>query len=381
MAADIHPDGYWEEHGDLLRTGGPTLSYNYLTHCGASLMYEWTGEQVFLDAIRKSTEFHGNFCYPDATFVELLDERVRHDLFATPRVWGLFGFTHWAPGRGMARVHFANWLKSESEKTKSPELLARHCENAMYWHAGAEEQAPFQKREREARMTLAGGIFSKDGWSVALSAMPAINPEDPAYRDNPFGLDRQKLFSVWHEKAGLVVDGSMAKGQPENSTFWAGATYATDYYPSAGTVGSEGGAGGWWVAKAAYKSFFGEARVRAVSGSELEVALKVDPAGNRGPFTVGFTLTRLGERVVGLNGRELGVSEGEKWSATSEELGGGFVHGKLTVKLPAGTRVWWPFQPFNSYAASRESKPEAWQVRVEGTLTAEQVETRFVLRV
>jgi hypothetical protein len=234
LAADIHPDGYWEEHGDLLRTGGPTPSYNYLTHCGTSLMYEWSGDAVFLDAIRKSTLFHGNFCYPDASFVELIDERVRHS--AVPRVWGLFGFSHTPAGRASARAHLENWLKLSEKKDLPPESLARHCENAMYWHAGKEAPAPFQQREHRATLTLPAGIFAREGWCVALSAMAAINPEDPAYRNNEFGLDRQKLFSVWHEKAGLLLDGSHAKNQPENSTFRALAEYATDYYPAGVTV-------------------------------------------------------------------------------------------------------------------------------------------------
>jgi hypothetical protein len=378
LAADIHPDGYWEEHGDLLRTGGPTLSYNYLTHCGTALMYEWTGEGVFLDAIKKSTAFHGNFCYPDATFVELLDERVRADHVSHPRVWGLFGFSHTPEGRGSAKVHFENWLKLQDKSTLSPELLGRHCENALYWHDGPMAEAPFQRRERAAKMTMPGGIFSKDGWCVSLSAMEAINHEDPAYRDNPFGLDRQKLFSVWHEKTGLLLDGSQAKNQPENSTFRAPAAYATDFYPAGGTVDGDGDV---WIAKAAYKSFFGEVRVRPVSASELEITLKVDPAGNRGPFTTGFTMKRLAENIVGLNGRELPITEASEWAATAETLGGGFVYGPLTVRLPAGARVWWPFRPFNSYAADGKSKTLVWQVRVDAELTMEQLEARFTLRV
>ena len=79
LAQDIHPDGYWEEHGDLSGTAGPTPSYNYLTHCAIALFCEWTQEPVFLAAIEKSTAFHGNFCYPDGAFLELIDERVRHD--------------------------------------------------------------------------------------------------------------------------------------------------------------------------------------------------------------------------------------------------------------------------------------------------------------
>src|SRR6185503_18159305 len=110
LAADVHPDGYWDEHSDLLRTAGPTPSYNYLTHCGMALMAEWTGETVFKAAVDRSSRFHENFCYPDASFFDLIDERVRYD--STPRVWGLFGFSHSPAGRGAAIAHMKGWMQA-----------------------------------------------------------------------------------------------------------------------------------------------------------------------------------------------------------------------------------------------------------------------------
>ncbi|MCZ7643907.1 MAG: hypothetical protein M5U26_01260 [Planctomycetota bacterium] len=125
LAADVHPDGYWEEHGDLLRNGGPTPSYNYLTHCAIGLFRAWTGEDVFLRALERSTRFHGNFSYPDASFFELIDERVRHG--KGPRVWGLFGFSHWDFGRGMARAKFEGWRAGEGDLAATSPRCSRGC--------------------------------------------------------------------------------------------------------------------------------------------------------------------------------------------------------------------------------------------------------------
>jgi len=378
LAADIHPDGYWEEHGDLLRTGGPTPSYNYLTHGGMALLHAWTGEEVFADAIRKSTAFHEKFSYPDATFLELIDERVRHDLVATPRVWGLFGFSGSPSGRGMAKIHFTHWLKSVLDRNAiAPETLARHCENFLYWNHGPMEPAAFEKPVRCAFLALPAALFSRDGWSAGLSAMAAINPEDPAYRDNPFALDRQKLFSVWHENAGLIVDGSHSKNQPENSTFRASSSYATDYYPSGGRVYEEDGA---WVAHAAYKSFFGEVRVKPLSRDQMRIVLAVDAAGNRGPFTAGFSLARRAAKIVGLNGRVVDLGDADI-ALTATDLGGGFVYGSITIRGPQTMRVTWPFRPFNSYAADGKSKSAAWQVRVDAQLTDQDRSAVFELAV
>ncbi|MCL2648389.1 MAG: hypothetical protein FWD61_15495 [Phycisphaerales bacterium] len=379
LAADIHPDGYWEEHGDLLRRGGPTPSYNYLTLSGMALMYEWTGEQVFADAIAKATAFHGNFSYPDGSFNDLMDERVRYD--ALPRVWGLFGFSHTAAGRGMALQHMENWLSLHAvppRKAMTPESLARHCENFLYWHDGPVEMAAYQRADHQALLHGGeAGVFRKGKWYVGLSAMPATNGEDPAYRNNPFGLDRQKLLSVWHEKTGLILDGSHSKDQRAFSTFAARAEYADDFYPAGGQVVEEGRE---MVAKVAYKTFFAEVRVREVAGGKLEIELGVDPAGNRGPFAVGFTLRRIAEVVRGFNGKELSLGR-EKFVVSGEELGGGFTYGGVRIEGVADMRVSWPLSPFNSYAKSGQSSSSASQVKVETELTMERRKMVFVIAV
>jgi len=374
LAADIHPDGYWEEHGDLLRTGGPTPSYNYLTQSGMALMYEWTGEKIFADAIAKSTAFHNNFTYPDGSFNDLIDERVRYD--TTPRVWGLFGFSHTPTGRGMALHHMQSWLAQQPGKTILPESLARHCENFLYWHDGPIEPPAYQRPNHKASLQLGASVFRKNQWHIGLSTIPAINDADPAYRNNPFGLDRQKLLSIWHENTGLLLDGSHSKNQREFSTFAAKAEYADDYYPAGGQVIEENGT---MVAKVAYKTFFAEIRVREING-KLEIEFNVDPAGNRGPFTVSFTLRRIAETIRGFNGKEFSLSE-EKFTATSEELGGGFIYGNAKIEGPSNMRVIWPLSPFNSYAKNGQSSPAASQLKVEAELTFEHRKTIFSLAV
>ncbi|MCL2640359.1 MAG: hypothetical protein FWD53_05905 [Phycisphaerales bacterium] len=374
LAADIHPDGYWEEHGDLLRRGGPTPSYNYLTHKGMALMYEWTGEKVFEDAIKKSTEFHNNFSYPDGTFNDLIDERVRYN--TTPRVWGLFGFSHTPSGRGMALHHMQDWLADQPGKTILPESLARHCENALYWHEGPIETPTYQQPNHKAFLQLGAGVFRKNQWHIGLSTIPAINPEDSAYRTNPFALDRQKLLTVWHEKTGLLLDGSHSKDQREFSTFAAQATYADDYYPAAGEIVEENGT---MIAKAAYKSFFAEVRVREVNG-KLEIEFSIDPAGNRGPFAVSFTLRRIAETLRGLNGKEFPLTD-EKFVAFADALGNGFTYANAKIEGPPNMRVSWPLAPFNSYAKDGKSSPAASQIKVDAELTFENRNATFIITV
>ena len=360
MAADVHPDGYWEEHSDLLRTGGPTPSYNYLTQAAFALLYAWTGEGVFRAALERSTRLHTHFSYPDARFFDLIDERVRASHDDAPRVWGLFGFSHSPEGRGCAVAHFNGWRKTVSDvEAISPELLARLCENFTYWSPGETLTPPFERSEHTARMILPAAIFRRKSWCVGLSAIRATTAEDAAYADNPFSLDRQKLFSVWHEKTGLLIDGSHSKGQPENSTFAGPPGFPADYLPCGGSVGEENME---LVARAAYKTFFGEVRIRPLSATTLQIELSVDPAGCNGTYTAAFTLPRRAQALTGLNGREFALGDAPL-ELSAADLGGGFKFGNVTV-TGADVRVNWPMAPFNSYTADHKAWPHTYALRV-----------------
>jgi hypothetical protein len=337
FAEDIHPDGYWEEHGDLLRQGGPTPGYNYITHCGMALMYEWTKEVVFLEAIKKSTSFFANFSYPDGTYLELIDERQRGD--GRPRPWGLFGFSHTPEGRGLALQMVETIIKREKERVFFyPENTARHCENFLYWHSGEMAAPPFARIDHEAKMTLPAGIFRSKKWCIGLSAMYASQREDPAYRNMSFALDRQKLFSVRHDDLGRIICGANAKDNPKHSTFaTCSLRQIFDYYPSGGRVGHENGS---FFSRATYKSFYGSVELKPINESELQIVLSVDPVGSRGPFNAGFNLLTRGEKAIKLSdGKVLPLSE-EPMEII--DLGGELHLGPITISGPQNMKITWP---------------------------------------
>ena len=378
FAADVHPDGYWDEHSDLLRAGGPTPLYNYLSHGAVSLFYAWTREPVFRAAIDRSTRFHANFTYPDARLFELIDERVRAGHDDKPSVWGLFGFSHSAEGRGSAIAHFTGWRDAVKDiDSVSPELLSRLCENFLYWEPGDAVTPPFARPGHTAKLILPAGIFRRGAWCVGLSCMRATNVEDPAYLDNPFALERQKLFSVWHEKTHLLIDGSHSKKQPENSTFSAHTPYSIDYWPCGGAVGEEDAD---LVARATYKTFCGEVRVRPLSDQTLQLDFSVDPAGNRGPFTVAFTLMKRADRVAGLNGKEMVLGE-THFELIAADCGGGFRYGQAVIEGPPDLKLNWPLAPFNSYTADHKAWPAQHQLRISLELTPERTHASVTIRV
>jgi hypothetical protein len=377
MAADVHPDGYWEEHSDLLRNGGPTPSYNYLTQAAFALLYAWTGEGVFRAAIERSTRLHANFTYPDAHFFDLIDERVRSGHDDSPRVWGLFGFSHSPEGRGSAIAHYKGWRAMVGDvELISPELLARHCENYSYWSPGEVVAAPFEQPEHTARLIMPAGIFRRKAWCVGLSAIRATTAEDAAYADNPFSLDRQKLFSVWHEKTGTLIDGSHSKLQKENSTFAGPANFPNDFLPCGGSVGEENTE---LVARAAYKTFYGEVRIRPLSSTTLQIDLSVDPAGCQGPYTAAFTMPCKAKSITGLNGKEVKLGE-TPFAIAAAELGGGFRFGLATVK-GADFTVNWPMGPYNSYTSDHKCWPGQELLRVSAELTPARQSTSITVSV
>ncbi|MBI3829608.1 MAG: hypothetical protein HY291_08830 [Planctomycetes bacterium] len=308
---------------------------------------------------------------------------MRYD--ATPRILGLFGFSHSPEGRGTALAHFKGWLGARKNvEDVAPEALARMCENFLYWKSGETAPAPFERYDHRAVTTLPAGIFRRGAWCVGLSAMKATNPEDPVYRENPFALDRQKLFSVWHEKTGMILDGSHSKNQPENSTFCAESTdknsaapaaMTADYYPSGGAAGEDDAD---WVVQATYKTFFGTVRIRPITENALQIDLSVDHAACNCPIRAGFTLKPRESLLSGLSGKTVKLEESSV-EATGKELGGGFQIGSVIVKGPEEMRVAWPLSHFNSYAADHKAGLGAALLRVYVDLTTKQNRVTFVV--
>ena len=88
-------DGYWGEHSQA----GPTTGYDYLTLTQIAVYWEFSKDPEALKALRRSTDFHKYFTYPDGTPVETINDRNRHWGVS---MWGNFGFSHFPDGRRYA---------------------------------------------------------------------------------------------------------------------------------------------------------------------------------------------------------------------------------------------------------------------------------------
>ena len=89
--------------GDRLTVAfpGPATGYNYLTMCCVALYFEHSLDPGALCALRRATEFHVHYTWPNGMPAETINGRNRYWPVPT---WGHFGFSHWPDGRRYAAL-------------------------------------------------------------------------------------------------------------------------------------------------------------------------------------------------------------------------------------------------------------------------------------
>jgi hypothetical protein len=195
-------DGYWGEFTD----NGPATGYNYITMTCVALYAEHSRDPAALEALRRATDFHKHFTWPDGTPVETINGRNRH-WDVSP--WGHFGFSHWPDGR-----RYAEFLAGLFTAGKiSSRTLGRLAQSALYYHDGATAPIPQELPQFAYRMKTPAGIRKSGPWTVCYSGLI------DAPIESQFTLDRQGHLSIYHEKLGLIITGAGSKHQPELATF------------------------------------------------------------------------------------------------------------------------------------------------------------------
>ena len=151
------PDGFWGEHN----RSGPTTGYNHLTLTGLALYYEYSRDPEVLPALRRATDFHEYFTYPDGTPVEVINDRNR---YWGVSAWGQFAFTIFADGR-----RYAEFLTSFFHPQKlSIDALGRLAQDALYYHEGPVQPIPQDQKNYFGQMSIPAGIRKTGPWVVCL---------------------------------------------------------------------------------------------------------------------------------------------------------------------------------------------------------------------
>ena len=354
-------DGYWGEHSQ----GGPTTGYDYLTETQMALYWEYSKDPEALKALRRSTDFHKYYTYPDGTPVETINDRNRYWGIS---MWGHFGFSHFLDGR-----RYAAFLTSFFPDEGDIESMGRIAQNALYYHEGKTKPIPQDQSRYVHSMKIPAGIRKTDPWVVCLSGL--IAPEDII---NNFFLDRQGNLSIFHKERGLIVTGANAKRQPELATFTESIDGQIVHMPVSSRLQMDEKVDRLALA---YNTFFAVLEVPMPSSQKIEFRFITT-------YKWGDAISRLNLQLVLKAGQILETAFGRKIilgnesiELNEEELGGSFLHNGWVLHLPPGAHLTWPVYPFNPY----RDGPEVELAHAIGILSvplkAEDQELRFAIEV
>ncbi|MCE9591195.1 MAG: hypothetical protein K8S99_11800 [Planctomycetes bacterium] len=225
FAADHqHPDGYWPE-GDA-----PTTHYNLVYVHAIGLYHAFTGDERVLPALRRAADFHAAFTYPDGASVETVDGRVKYT--PEPSVTGLPGLGVTPAGRALvsliiqaatqtgAEAKTGKASRSDTSWRKNQAQLSPHLASA-FQHLRDGTTAPLPSRALRSRtLHRRRALVVRDRpWFACVSGyVPGASARHDLLR-NRWIMTRSNLFSLFHDRLGLLIGGGNSKHDPFFATF------------------------------------------------------------------------------------------------------------------------------------------------------------------
>jgi len=334
------PDGYWGEHS----RSGPTTGYNHLTFTALATYFENSHDQDVLPALRRATEFHMNYTYPDGTPVEVINDRNRHWEVNT---WGHFGFSNFPDGRRFAE--FLTGFFSPQKLNMGP--LGRLAQDALYYHEGPTQPIPQDQPRYSHRMNISAGIRKTGPWTSCLSGLI-----DTQAVNSRFYLDRQGNVSVFHAKTGLIITGANSKRQPELATFSEKLPGHLIHMPLSSRLQMNDTQDRLSLA---FNTFFSDLFVPAPTDQEFRLRFMISGRGTPSEATRLTLQLRLkdGETLETAAGKKITLGA-DRVELSGDELGDWIRHHGWTIKVPSSARLVWPVYPHNPYADAPETRLE-----------------------
>jgi hypothetical protein len=309
-----------------------------------ALYWEFSKDPAALAALRRSTDFHMNFTYPDGTPVEIMNDRNR---YWSGRAWAHFAFTNFPEGR-----RYAEFLARFFDPDKlSMEDLGRLAQDALYYHEGKAAPIPQDKTAYAYQMKIPAGIRKAGPWVVSLSGIV----ETQAVNNN-FYLDRQANLSVYHTKLGLIVSGAHSKRQPELATFREKVDGVMYHLPLSSRIEMSDTSDRLSLA---HNTFWSELYVEPPSERELKLRFVINGKG-RPPEEAFATLQLVlkpGDTLETGSGRKI-VLGSQPVDLTPEAIGGSIRRGGWTLHVDPAARLAWPVYPYNPYQNALEKSLE-----------------------
>ncbi len=330
-------DGYWGEHN----RSGPTTGYNHLTLTGLALYYEYSKDPLILPALRRATDFHKYFTYPDGTPAEVINDRNR---YWGVSAWGQFAFTNFPDGRRYAEF-LTGFFKPAA---LTIDALGRLAQDALYYHPGPMRPIPQDMPAFRYMMTVPAGIRKTGPWVVCLSGIISTQAVN-----NQFYLDRQGNLSVYHKELGLIISGANSKHQPELATFSERLLGQVFYMPVSSRLQMGDAADRLSLA---YNSFFCDLHVPVPSETEQDLRFAITGKGDP-PEDARLTLQlclKPGETLETAAGRKINLSA-DRVELAAGDIGGWIRHRGWMLNTDSPAQLIWPIYPFNPYANGPET--------------------------
>lgn len=255
--ASGHEDGYFEEHTNAEREGGPSLVYTPLT---AGCLYDVLGgpDQRWPKLVRAGDCFR-SLLNEQREMIPLADERTN-----SAGAWACYGLAlHSLTPRG--RTFIAESLASFAPESAGPEELAvvHHELDLMTTGSGA---VPEYRSDGATRLSLPLGVLRGHGFTAGLSALRSLNRVIAP--DSDYALDQQNMVYLAHRQGGVLLTGVKSKRDPGYSTFCMDGDAYT-LRTGTLTMGQD-----WAEARLAYATF--EATARWELGPVARLILTAD---------------------------------------------------------------------------------------------------------
>ena len=330
------PGGYWAEYTD----NGPTTGYDYITMNCVALYYEHSLDTGALNALRRSTDFHKHFTWPNGEPVETINGRNRHWAVSP---WGTFAFSNWADGRRYAEF-LSQFFTPGNVRGRE---LGRISQNALYYHEGPTAPIPQDLSHSAHQLPVPAGIRRTAPWTVCLSGLH----EPPT--SSQFTLDRQGNLSIYHDRLGMIITGAGSKHQPELATIMEKAEGEVVTVPRSSRLRMTDELDRLGMA---YLRFFVDLQVPRPEPERVSFQFKITEVGPNRMADAHINLqlvlkpgevleTAQTKVILDKNPIDLGP----------EQIGGRIRHRGWTLKIPPTARLSWPVLPFNPYRNAPET--------------------------
>jgi hypothetical protein len=230
-------------------------------------------------------------------------------------------------------------------------------------------------------------ILRQGAWFTCLSAYTS------PISTNRWHLDRQNMFSIFHDKVGLVIGGGNTKLQPAWSTFSVGDESLLKHQPGDENPNFIPPAGKLFHIPSAAKL------LRAPWGIEMNVGpetcrVQVEPKNDKTclmrlettttsglPVAAHLTLLpHLGKTLETGGGTRVELGDAPL-NLSADQVGGSVTHAGWRLKLPATAGLRWPTLHHNPYRKDGRSEASEWRISIRIPFDAQHPNCEVVLQI